>query len=63
MKHGDLVRLTFSENQRGYLVGALAIIQERYSIAGVECASVLVTSGPGAGQHMSVALQDMTKLS
>ena len=63
MKVGDLVRLTFSEKQRGRLVGALAIIQEIYSVSGVLCASVLVTTGPSYGHCMSVAVQDMTKLS
>jgi|TARA_Y100000996_G_scaffold411453_1_gene395650 hypothetical protein len=63
MKAGDLVRLTFTEKQRGDLVGALAIIQEIYSVSGVLCASVLVTTGPSYGRRRDFAVQDMTKLS
>ena len=63
MKVGVLVLLTFTEAQRGPLVGALALVEERESVFDVEIAMVLITTGAFYGRRMSVALQDMTKLS
>ncbi len=60
---GDLVRLTFREHHVGYLVGSLAIIEDMFSIYGIDSARVLVTTGPGCGQRVNVTLEDISELS
>ena len=60
---GDWVRLTFREHHVGYLVGSLAIIEDIFSIYGIDSVRVLVTTGPGCGQRVNVTLEDISELS